>query len=236
MTHILGEHTELVITTAKTCRPGTHTPDQARALLEAVLQCIDLAGGVTAATRPRAASPAKPVFANRTRGNTGQAAPMNPVQRHYGDGHSGRPPGATDSGYWRHEYQRVTSHFDRCEVVRRAAGFLASLLEVDPDAPRGELTEDHVRAQVLIEGQDWPLEDVARKFHQEQRTVVRWRIEAGRHPLTGKPWTPPDGNFRAAIEARAMKAAGLFSTDIGEALGKSANTIRAWTTNRRLAA
>jgi hypothetical protein len=92
---------------------------------------------------------------------------MNPVQRHYGDGHSGRPPGATDSGYWRHEYQRVTSHFDRCEVVRRAAGFLASLLEVDPDAPRGELTEDHVRAQVLIEGQDWPLVDVARKFHQE---------------------------------------------------------------------
>jgi uncharacterized protein YjcR len=40
----------------------------------------------------------------------------------------------------------------------------------------------------------------------------------------------------AAIAAREMKAAGLSSTDIGEALGRSANTIRAWTTNRRLAA
>jgi hypothetical protein len=125
---MIFQHAQTVAATAHDCQPSTHTPDQARAILQAVLDCIDLVGGVTQAARPRASAPDKPALANRTRATPTQPAPMNPVSHHYGAGRSERPPGDTDSGYWRNEYQRVHTHHDRCEVVRRAGTYLHGLV------------------------------------------------------------------------------------------------------------
>lgn len=235
-THVLGEHTLLVIRTAERCWPENTTPDQADHLLDAVLQCIDLAGGVTQATRPRAASPTHPAFANRTRANQGQAAPMNPVSRHHGTGASRRPPSDSDSAFWLNEYQRVSTHFDRCEVVRRAAEYLATLIHRDPDAPTRVFTEADQLASALLEGRGWPLEDVARKHNLPERTLVLARIDKGLHPLTGVPWTPPQENAFAARDAREMRARRMTNVDIASALGRNASTVREWTTNRRQAA
>jgi hypothetical protein len=146
------------------------------------------------------------------------------------------PPSDLDSGYWRHEYNRVTTHFDRCEAIRRAALFLQRLLERDPNAPEGDLTDEHVNELILDNGAGWPPDDVARKYHRETRDVILLRIDAGKHPLTGKPWTPPELNLLARAAACEMRDHGMNSTDIGRALQRSANTVRTWTTRDRLAA
>lgn len=235
-THVLGGHVEIVIRTARRCYEDTHTHEGARALLDAVLQCIELVGGMTEATKPRAASPAYPVMANRTRSSQRQAAPMNPVQHHYGGGRSGRPPGDSDAGYWRHEYERVSNLHDRCEVVRRAADYLAGLIARDPHAPSRVWTEQDQIRSALLEGRGWPPADVAIRFHLTERTVALARIEEGQHPLTGQVWSAPDENLFAAQEARNMRAAGMANADIATALRRSASTVREWTTSRRRAA
>lgn len=237
MTHILGDHARQVIHTAKHCHPNTHTPEQANALMRAVLECIDLAGGTTQATRlDGTGTPDKPPVTNRTRTSTTGPVPMNPVHRRTSTGHSTSPSSDLDSGYWHHQYARVHTHFDRCEVVRRAAQFLQRLLERDPNAPEGDLTDEHVDELILVNGAGWPPQDVARKYHREPRDVIILRINAGKHPLTGKPWTPPELNLLARAAACEMRDYGMYSTDIGRALQRSANTIRTWTTRDRLAA
>lgn len=235
-THLLGEHAQDVAISAQACRPDTHTTDQADRLMSALLQCIELVGGATAAVRPRAASPAHPAFSNRTRSHPLQLAPMNPVNHHHGSGASRRPGGDSDAGYWRHEYQRVDTHFDRCDVVRRAGAYLASLIARDLSIPAGEWTDDDTKAQVLIEGQGWDIETVAQRFRLTLATVAHYRIDNNRHPLTGRHWTPPTSNALAADAAREMKAAGLNSAMIGAALERSANTVRCWVTSHRRAA
>jgi hypothetical protein len=237
VTHILGEHAKLVIHTAKHCHPNTHTPDQADALMQAVLDCIDLAGGTTQATRlDGTGTPDKPPITNRTRTTTTAAIPMNPVHRRNTTGHSNAPTSDLDSSYWHHQYQRVHTHFDRCEVVRRAAHFLQRLLERDPHAPEGDLTDEHINQLILDNGPGWPPDDVARKYRRETRDVITIRIDHDRHPLTGKPWTPPEHNAFAAVEARSMRDAGLTSTQIARSLGCSASAVRMWTTKQRRAA
>jgi hypothetical protein len=237
VTHILGDHARLVIHTARHCHPNTHTPTEADALLEALLHCIDLAGGATAATKlDGTGTPDKPPTTNRTRSNPVAAMPMNPVHRRNGSNHSTPPTSDLDSSYWRHEYQRVTTHFDRCEAIRRAATFLQRLLERDPNAPEGDLTDEHINQLILDNGAGWPPDDVARKYHREPRHVITLRIDAGKHPLTGKPWTPPELNLLAKAAACEMRDHGMNSTDIGRALQRSANTVRTWTTRDRLAA
>jgi hypothetical protein len=237
VTHILGDHARLVIHTAKHCHPNTHTPQQADNLLEALLHCIDLAGGATAATKlDGTGTPDKLPVSNRTRSNQNAAVPMNPVHRRTTTSHSTSPTSDLDSGYWRHQYQRVHTHFDRCEVIRRAAHFLHRLLERDPNAPEGDLTDEHINQLILDNGTGWPPDDVARKYHREPRHVILLRIDHDRHPVTGKPWTPPEHNTFAAVEARSMRDAGLTSTQIARSLGCSASAVRMWTTRQRRAA
>jgi hypothetical protein len=237
VTHILGDHARLVIHTAKHCHPSTHTPSEAEALMRAVLECIDLAGGATAATKlDGTGTPDKLPVSNRTRSSLTAAVPMNPVHRRNSGSQSSSPPSDLDSGYWRHEFNRVTTHFDRCEAIRRAALFLQRLLERDPNAPEGDLTDEHVNELILDNGAGWPPDDVARKYHRETRDVILLRIDAGKHPLTGKPWTPPELNLLARAAACEMRDHGMNSTDIGRALQRSANTVRTWTTRDRLAA
>jgi hypothetical protein len=137
MTHILGEHAKLVIHTARHCHPNTHTPQQADALIEALLHCIDLAGGATAATKlDGTGTPDKLPTSNRTRSNQTAAPPMNPVHRRNGGNHSTPPTSDLDSGYWRHEYHRVTTHFDRCEAIRRAAPSSNASSNATPTPPK----------------------------------------------------------------------------------------------------
>jgi hypothetical protein len=237
MPHILGDHATIIIQTAKHCQPATSSPDQADALIAAVLHCIDLAGGITQASSPRFdTSPDKPVLGSRTRSTPTQAIPMNPVSRHHGTGSSTRPPSDTDSGYWRHEYQIAPSHFDRCDVIRRAARYLASLIQRDPKAPTGSLTARDVKVDILINGAGWPPADVARRYHVTERTVTLARIDDDRHPLTGQHWTPPEHNTFAAAAAREMRAAGVACVDIALSLQRNVNTVYAWTTGTRRAA
>jgi hypothetical protein len=234
---MIFQHAQTVAATAHDCHPNTHTPDQARAILQAVLDCIDLVGGVTQAARPRASAPEKPALANRTRATPTQPAPMNPVSHHYGAGRSERPPGDTDSGYWRNEYQRVHTHHDRCEVVRRAGAYLHGLVRRDPNAPQGDWTEDDLETDVLTEGHGWPLDVVARRFNTLTiTTIATWRINDNRHPLTGKSWTPPDHKVFQAQAAREMRDAGLTSATIATSLGCSSSAVRMWTTRQRRAA
>lgn len=248
--HPLGLHAWLVVETGRACLPSV-APEQARGLLEAVLQCIDLVGGTAQASRPQAAAPAHPPTSGRTRATTNnpdraklRALPMNPGAGHHASAGSQPPPSDLDSSYWRREYTRVTDHADRCEAVRRAADYLASLIcapapQIDRDGKpiaRGVFTDDDLREQALVEGHGWPLVDVARKLHVTERFVALARIDDGRHPLTGKKWTPPKDNQIAAHQARAMRDVGLTSTDIAAALERSASAVRMWTTQARRAA
>jgi hypothetical protein len=235
MPHILGDHASIVAQTASRTYPDLATPQEAHNRMLAVLQCLDLTG-LMPATRPRAASPAHPAFANRVRERQDRPVPMNPVAQHHGTGEARRPPGDNDSGYWRHEYDRVASHFDRCEVVRRAGRYLGSLLERDPKAPSGELSEKDLRADIVAMGPGFPVDDVARHFKVTPRAVHLAYIEAGLHPLSGRRWRAPEHNVFAAEAAREMRAGGVASVDIARALERSANTVRAWTTCRRQAA
>lgn len=236
--HPLGAHVWVVIETARGSRHDTTLPAAADAMLEALAQCMDMTSS-TPAARPRAASPEKPHFANRTRATHLSPVPMNPVQRHHSTA-SSRAPGSSrslDSGYWRHEYLRVNDHFDRCEVVRRAADYLASLLRLNPDQAEsrsdGE-TEKDLRKRIAVEAHGHALRAAAERF--DRRSVIQARLEHGHHPIRGVAWTPPEENVFAAREARGMRDEGLTTADIARALGRNASTVRNWTTRARLAA
>lgn len=265
-THPLGAHVWVVIRTALGCRPETSTPEEADALIRALGDCLDMASAVPAA-RPRAATPTHPHFANRVRlsgdrdGRPRETPPMNPVQRHYSSAAGSAPTTRLDSAHWRREYQRVDTRFDRCEVVRRAAMYLASLLDEpraclkcraaaaatlwagdqcplcgkdSPRLARAVEDEQQLRERIAIEALGHPLRAAAERF--DRRSIIQARLEHGQHPVRGVKWTPPADNHLAAHEARAMRDEGLTSTDIARALGRSANTIRSWTTRIRRAA
>ena len=261
-THPLGDHVWIVIRSARQCRPATHTADQARALLEAVCQCLDLTSTVPAA-RPRAASAEREPVGNRTRSSLQAPAPMNPVHRMHATGKSAAPGSVRvlDSARWRHEWARVDDHADRCEVVRRSATYLAGLLAVvrvcphcgaavavnlwvanhcpecahrSPPPSRAVEDEKQLRQRIAVEAEGHALRAAAERF--DRRSVVQARIEAGQHPVRGVAWTPPDDNATAAREARAMRDEGLTTVQIAAALQRNANTVRSWTTRARRAA
>lgn len=259
-THPLGAHVWVVIRTALACQPDTSKPEEADALIRALGDCLDMASAVSAAKPP--ALPPSLALGNRTRGSMRAAPPMNPVQRHHSAGTSSAPRTLLDSIHWRREYLRVDNHFDRCEVVRRAAIHLASLL----DEPRACLKCRAAAAITLWDGDSCPLcgqnsPPIARAVEDEQqlreriaeqaaghhlraaaerfdrRSVIQARLEHGQHPVRGVPWTPPEDNHLAAHEARGMRDEGLTTADIARALGRNASTVRNWTTKaRRLAA
>lgn len=264
--HPLGAHVWIVIRTALDCQPDKTEPEQADAMLAALGDCLDLASAVPA-SRPRDATPTHPHFANRMRmsgdrdGRPVGRPPMNPVQRHYSSGESTAPTMLLDSAHWQREYRRVDIHFDRCEVVRRAAVYLASLLDEpraclkcraaaavtlwtgdqcplcgkdSPPVARAVEDEQQLRERIAVEARGHPLHAAAERF--DRRSVIQARLEHGQHPVRGVPWTPPADNHLAAHEARAMRDEGLTSTDIARALGRGAATVRNWTTKRRLAA
>lgn len=250
-THPMGAHLWIIVRTAQHCRPGNTRVGATRAMVEALGQAMDMVGAGIAATRPRAASPAKPHFANRDRSSSpvperalAQPLPMNPVQGHAASGASRPPSGRLDSDFWRNEHDRVDNHWDRCEVVRRAGAHLAALVRRDPrqeaeaEERRKTGKDQTLEDQVLELGKGHDIDQVAQHFRLTTRevAVIRTKAKPARHPLTGKTWTPPEANALAAEEARTMKAAGLASTDIGLALGRSPNTVRAWTTSTRRAA
>lgn len=242
-THPLGAHVWVLIDTARACRPDTHTEPQARALLDALAEAMDLASNVAAAPPSLGVAEVPQTTRARIASRDGQPvgpAPMNPVRHHHGSGES-RAPGRTrtlDSVHWRHEYHRVEDLADRCEVVRRAAEHLATLVAPpEPIDVRAQETEAQLRQRVRDEGRGYPLRWVVENLRVEPRTVIIARIEKGLHPITGEHWTPPEDFAAAAEEARWMRDEGLNTADIARALDRNASTVRNWTTKaRRMAA
>jgi hypothetical protein len=237
-THALGERVWDIIAAARDCWHGTHHVHQADALMRQLAECMNLAS-TAPAVRPQAASPAAAPASNRTRGSLRAAAPMNPVQSHHSTATS-RAPGsvrALDSAHWLNEYYRVEDHFDRCEVVRRAADYMAGLLRLDPDAVAdrtvGE-SEDDLRERIAIEGYGHELAAVAERF--PLRSVVQARLAKGQHPVRGVAWTPPEDDYFAAREARTMRDAGVQVVDIASALGRKQNTVGRWVAKSRRSA
>lgn len=246
---LLGSHFTIMVATGRACQPSATSIEQADNLIAALTEAMDLVGAGIPAVRPRAASPDRPHHANRDRSVSpvperalARPLPMNPVQRHHGTGGSQAPTSLLDSDYWRHQYTRVHDHWDRCEVIRRAAKYLASLLAPDPAelaaaAERAKMIKNPaLEQQILVDGHGHHIHAVARSLNITVRAVAICRIQEGIHPVTGYQWTPPDDNHAAADQARAMKAAGLTSTDIGLALGRGASTVRNWTSGLRRAA
>lgn len=257
-THPFGDHVWILIRQGLDCQTHNTRPEHTRPMVIALGQAMDMVGAGIAAVRPRAASAEVTPTGHRDRWKAGTKPdpekilplplPMNPTAGHHGGGKSDPPSAQLDSDFFRREHDRIDTHWDRCEVVRRAARHLAGLIRRDPDEedaaitralppkngqPRKEPTLDE---QVLEEGRGHPIDAVARHFQITIRQVAAIRNAAkpkAQHPLRGLPWTPPQENAFAAEEARAMKAAGLTSTDIGAALGRGAAAVRNWTSERR---
>lgn len=194
---------------AQRCQPETHSYAERDVLMDAVLDALVASAGVSSAQ-----------VGVTSKGTESRGGPS-------GEGEHG------DAGWWLIEYRRVHGHFDRCEVVRRAGWFLASLY-VRPvrgydGAQYGIATETRLQldARILTKS-GWSVREVSVWARVTEREVERVRIQARRDPTTGLVIPAPADGAQAAQAACLMAEAGGKSPDIAVLLDRPERTVRHW--------
>jgi hypothetical protein len=137
------------------------------------------------------------------------------------------PPGEMHPPHleYLHLWDQAVDDQARALIRKEAEALLESIRGHGIDRSRvvGESLEQE-DARILAEGKDFPVEEVARRFHCTPTRVRRVRLAAEQEAFEAARAAEAD----AAAEARRMEANGLTQRQIALTMDRPRRTIRRW--------